>query len=275
MHDTATSTSPTDQAMRPTVSREDASRRAIDGGVEDGRDVVQVGHRLLAVPEQELRLGEGGAQHRPGDGRRRRKGLDRRPDQLPGRGRVPLRRHQAGSQRGALGRIPQQRAELTRVTEHPLGGIAVAEAKVGLGVTEHGSRTHDLGRVVVAGWLQRRHCTRRQLAAEHQQGVGQVASRSAGPPAHDAPRRLHRLAAVPAGERGVGEQRVEQRALPARRQRRGLAQLGNRCRVTVQPPHGGAACHVDGHPTIGAIGHQLAHATRITERRPAAQRPHE
>ena len=243
--------------------------------MEHGRDVVQVGHRLLAVPEQELRLGECRTQHRPGDGRRRRKGLDRRPDQLPGRGRVPLRGHQAGPQGGALGRIPQQRASLAGVAEHPLGGIAIAEPKMGLGVAEHGSRTHDLRRVVLTGHLQRRHCTRRQLAAEHQQRIGQVAGDSPGPSTHDASRRLHRLAGVPAGERRVGEQHVEQRPLPARRQRGGRAQLGNCCRVPVQPPHGGAAGHVDGRPTIGAIGHELAHATRITERGPAGQRSDE
>ena len=243
--------------------------------MEHGRDVVQVGHRLLSVPEQELRLGKCGAQHRSGDGRRRREGLDRRPDQLPCRGRLALRRDQAGPQRGALRRIPEQRSALAGVTEHPLGGVAVAEPKMGLGVAEHGSRPHDLRRVVVAGGLQRRHSTRRQLSAEHQQGVGQVASHPAGPSAHDPPRRLHRLAGVPAGERGIGKQRIEQRPLPARRQRRGFAQLGNCCRVSVQPPHGRAACQVDGHATVVAVGHELAHASRITERRPAAQRPHE
>ena len=184
-------------------------------------------------------------------------------------------RHQAGSQRGALRRVPQQWAELTRVTEHLLRGIAVAEAKVRLGVTNAGSRLHDRGRIVVAGWLQRRHCTGRQLPAEHQQGVGQVASRSPGPSTHDAPGRFHRLTAVPAGERRVGEQRVEQARWPLVAS--GAALRSSATAAASPSNHRTAALrgHMDRHTDIGAFGHQLAHATRIAECRPAAERPHE
>ena len=53
---------PRDATHGQSSSRLEPSHRR---GVEDGRDLIQLDHRLLAVTHQELRLGERGAQHGP------------------------------------------------------------------------------------------------------------------------------------------------------------------------------------------------------------------